>query len=115
METLLVVALMAWLLMRWLDLRSADYLRERQKILEQRLMHQPVKLSVEQMGDTLYCWDIVTNDFVCQGRDIQELHKNFALRYPDRNAAIAQAPEELVSQLKTQLQNLKQNENLSSQ
>lgn len=115
METLLVFALLAWLLMRWFDLRSADFLRERQKILEQRLMQQPVKLSVEQMGDTLYCWDIVSNDFVCQGRDIQELRKNFALRYPDRNAAIAQAPEELVSQLKTQLQNLKQNENLSSQ
>ena len=115
METLLVFALLAWLLMRWLDLRSADFLRERQKILEQRLMQQPVQLSVEQMGDTLYCWDIVSNDFVCQGRDITELRKNFALRYPDRNAAIAQAPEELVSQLKTQLQNLKQNENLSSQ
>lgn len=115
METVIVLCVLAWLLKRWVNVRAADYDRARRQILEERLLEQPVRLSVEQMGNMLYCWDTATMDFVCQGRDLEEIRKNFALRYPNRNAAIAQGPEELVTKLKQELQALKQNENFSSQ
>lgn len=114
METFIIFAAAVWLLMRWINIRSADYARARQQILERQLLEQPVRLSVEQLGDMLYCWDAVTNDFVCQGRDMAELRQNFGLRYPNRNAAIAQGPQELVDQLRQQLQTLKNTDKLAS-
>lgn len=114
METIIIWAVIAWLVMRWIDIRAKDYARARQQILQERLQDQPVRLSVEQMGDMLYCWDAATKDFVCQGRNIEELRQNFSLRYPNRNAAIAQGPEDLIDALRQQLQTLKQNDQLVS-
>jgi len=115
METLIIWAVMAWLVVRVFERMAAVRLeleQQRQQDLERQI---PVRLTVEQMQGMIYCWDTVTNDFVCQGRDLEELRDNFARRYPNRNAAITHGPEELVSQLKQELKLLKQNENLSGQ
>jgi hypothetical protein len=115
METLIIWALIVWVAVRWFERMAAVRLQldqQRAQDLERRL---PVRLTVEQMQGMIYCWDSVTNDFVCQGRDLAELRDNFARRYPDRNAAITHGPEELVTQLKHELRLLKQNENLSGQ
>jgi len=115
METIIIWAVIAWVVMRWIEARATERLEFRRRLQEVREQHQPVRLTVEDMNGMIYCWDTATMDFVCQGRDLEEIRKNFALRFPDRNAAIAQGPEELVAKLKQELQALKQNENFSSQ
>ena len=115
METLIIWAVIAWLAVRWFERWSVTRLELAQQQLADLQRQLPVRLTVEQMQGMIYCWDSVTNDFVCQGRDLAELRDNFARRYPDRNAAITHGPEELVSQLKQQLRSLKQDENLSGQ
>ena len=75
---------------------------------EQRL----IALTVEQQNDQYLCYNSVTNDFVCQGSDLKEIRKRFRERYPDKDAAIYNGDQTAVAALKSQLQELKkQNEN----
>tara|TARA_B110000503_G_C6838775_1_gene285937 strand:+ start:60 stop:446 length:387 start_codon:yes stop_codon:yes gene_type:complete len=43
-----------------------------------------------EKGDNniIYCYDNNTNDFVCQGADIEEIKANFKARYPDHGSYI---------------------------
>lgn len=114
METIIIWVVIAWVVMRWIEAKATERFEFR-RLQEVREQHQPVRLTVEDMNGMIYCWDTATMDFVCQGRDLEEIRKNFALRYPDRHATIAQGPDDLVSQLRQQLKNIKQDESFSSQ
>jgi len=48
-----------------------------------------IPLQCEQ-GDNnmIYCYDNNTNDFVCQGKDIEEIKSNFKARYPNHGSYI---------------------------
>lgn len=48
-----------------------------------------IPLQCEQ-GDNnmIYCYDNNTKDFVCQGKDIEEIKSNFKARYPDHGSYI---------------------------
>ena len=50
-------------------------------------------LNVERVGDQYLCYDELTNDFVCQGKNIPELTASFKVRYPDMQAALASEDE----------------------
>ena len=79
-----------------------------QALDEERL----IALTVEQEHDQYFCYNSVTNDFVCQGRDLTEIRERFRARYPDKDAAIYDGDRTAVATLKSQLKELKkQNEN----
>ena len=79
-----------------------------QALDEERL----IALTVEQEHDQYFCYNSVTNDFVCQGRDLTEIRERFRARYPDKDAAIYDGDQTAVATLKSQLKELKkQNEN----
>ena len=79
-----------------------------QALDEERL----VALTVEQENGQYYCYNSLTNDFVCQGSDLKEIRERFRARYPDKDAAIYDGDESAVATLKSQLKELKkQNEN----
>ena len=79
-----------------------------QALDEERL----IALTVEQEHDQYFCYNSVTNDFVCQGRDLTEIRERFRARYPDKDAAIYDGDRTAVATLKSQLKDLKkQNEN----
>jgi hypothetical protein len=50
-------------------------------------------LNVERVGDQYLCYDELTNDFVCQGKNIPELTASFKVMYPDMQAALASEDE----------------------
>lgn len=72
-------------------------------------------LSVEKIGDIIYCWDAGNNDFICQGRTAQELRENFHARFPDRNAAILHGDDALVQSLESEITEMKEQEKQSEQ
>jgi hypothetical protein len=79
-----------------------------QALDEERL----IALTVEVDQDQYFCYNSITKDFVCQGSDLKEIRERFRARYPDKDAAIYDGDESAVATLKSQLKELKkQNEN----
>ena len=66
--------------------------------LEKQIVHveksvesQYVILDLEHTDDQYFCYDTQTKDFVCQGRDMVEVARNFRQRYPARRGMIYNA------------------------
>ena len=79
-----------------------------QALDEERL----IALTVEVDQNQYFCYNSITKDFVCQGSDLKEIRERFRARYPDKDAAIYDGDESAVATLKSQLKELKkQNEN----
>ena len=79
-----------------------------QALDEERL----IALTVEVDQNQYFCYNSLTNDFVCQGSDLKEIRERFRARYPDKDAAIYDGDESAIATLKSQLKDLKkQNEN----
>ena len=71
-----------------------------------------IALTVEVDQNQYFCYNSLTSDFVCQGSDLKEIRERFRARYPDKDAAIYDGDESAVATLKSQLKDLKkQNEN----
>jgi len=109
----LAVTIAFGLLEAWLMYKFEQYIGEEltsvgQALDEERL----IALTVEQQNDQYFCYNSVTNDFVCQGRDLKEIRERFRERYPNKDAAIYDGDRTAVATLKSQLNELKkQNEN----
>ena len=79
-----------------------------QALDEERL----IALTVEVDQNQYFCYNSITKDFVCQGSDLTEIRERFRARYPDKDAAIYDGDKTAVATLKSQLKELKkQNEN----
>jgi hypothetical protein len=79
-----------------------------QALDEERL----IALTVEVDHDQYFCYNSITKDFVCQGSNLKEIRERFRARYPDKDAAIYDGDQTAVATLKSQLEELKkQNEN----
>ena len=79
-----------------------------QALDEERL----IALTVEVDQNQYFCYNSLTNDFVCQGSDLKEIRERFRARYPNKDAAIYDGDESAIATLKSQLKDLKkQNEN----
>ena len=71
-----------------------------------------IALTVEVDHNQYFCYNSLSKDFVCQGSDLKEIRERFRARYPDKDAAIYDGDESAVATLKSQLKELKkQNEN----
>ena len=71
-----------------------------------------IALTVEVDQNQYFCYNSLTSDFVCQGSDLKEIRERFRARYPNKDAAIYDGDESAVATLKSQLKDLKkQNEN----
>lgn len=109
----LAVTITFGLLKAWLMYKFEQYIGEEltsvgQALDEERL----IALTVEVDQNQYLCYNSVTNDFVCQGSDLTEIRKRFRARYPDKDAAIYDGDRTAVATLKSQLNELKkQNEN----
>ena len=101
------------LLEAWLMHRLSQGLGEELNSVGQALDEERlIALTVEVDHDQYFCYNSITKDFVCQGRDLKEIRERFRARYPDKDAAIYDGDESAVATLKSQLKDLKaKNEN----
>ena len=107
--TNLVLSLMAFLLRRHIEQSMESELTEVGQALDEERL---IALTVEVDQDQYFCYNSITKDFVCQGSDLKEIRERFRARYPDKDAAIYDGDQTAVATLKSQLKELKkQNEN----
>ena len=107
--TNLVLSLLAFLLRRNIEQSMESELTGVGQALDEERL---IALTVEQENDQYFCYNSITNDFVCQGSDLSEIRRRFRERYPDKDAAIYDGDQTAVATLKSQLKDLKkQNEN----
>ena len=108
--TNLVLSLLAFLLRRHIEQSiESELTGVGQALDEERL----IALTVEQDNDEYFCYNSITKDFVCQGRDLKEIRERFRARYPDKDAAIYDGDQTAVATLKSQLKDLKNKGSLS--
>ena len=62
-----------------------------------------IPLTVELFGDQFLCYNSITQDFVCQGRDFAEIKQKFLQRFPDKSAAIHRGDDHVLDLLKQQI------------
>ena len=68
-----------------------------------------IPLTIEVVDHQYFCYNSITQDFVCQGENLVEIVKKFKQRYPDKAAAIFDGDETAVRTLKSQLKELDEN------
>jgi len=95
----IVLTLVAWVVRRRMD----SELNEVSNDLE---LERLIPLTVEVVEDQYFCYNSITQDFVCQGVNLVEIVKRFKQRYPDKSAAIYNGDETAVRTLKSQLKEL---------
>jgi hypothetical protein len=96
------LTMLGWVLKR----RVASELEEVSQDLE---LERLIPLTVEVVEDQYFCYNSITQDFVCQGVDLVEIVKKFKQRYPTKSAAIYDGDESAVRTLKSQLKELDEN------
>ena len=82
---------------------------EAQDILARVANKTLVILEVEPVNDQFLCYNYFTKEFVCTGRNIQEIRDRFEQRYPNKEAAVAKGDPTALGILKQQLKVLHEN------
>jgi hypothetical protein len=96
------LTLLGWVLKR----RVESDLNTVSKELE---LEQLIPLTIEVVDNQYFCYNSMTQDFVCQGSNLRDIVKRFKQRYPDKSAAIYNGDETAVRTLKLQLKELDEN------
>ena len=100
-----IEALAVW----WMRSRMQQELTDVSTALDEERL---IALTIEVDQNQYFCYNSITKDFVCQGRDLAEIKERFKLRYPDKDAAIYDGDTTAVATLRQQLKELKaKNEN----
>jgi len=60
------------------------------------LMQKIIFMRVETHADTVYAYNAMNHEFVCQGKDMDDLNVQFGLRYPGRRGVIVEPDKEEV-------------------
>ena len=97
-----ILTLVAWVVKR----RVQSDLNEVSNDLE---LERLIPLTVEVVDNQYFCYNSITQDFVCQGVNLVEIVKRFKQRYPEKSAAIYDGDETAVRTLKSQLKELDEN------
>jgi hypothetical protein len=107
--TSIVLSVLEFFLRRHIERSMEPELSSVEQALDKEKL---IALTVEVEQNQYFCYNSITKDFVCQGSDLKEIRERFCARYPDKDAAIYDGDATAVATLKSQLKELKnQNEN----
>ena len=74
-----------------------------------------VGLEIELDKGVYFCYNSEDKQFVCQGTTVSEIRQAFQDRFPGKTAYLAGGDPTVVAQFRTELTQLRSNENSSSQ
>jgi hypothetical protein len=94
-------------LMTWMIKRHTD--SDLDEVSNDLELERLIPLTVEVVDNQYFCYNSITQDFVCQGVNLVEIVKRFKQRYPEKSAAIYNGDETAVRTLKSQLKELDEN------
>ena len=100
-----MIVVYAWYLYRDLKSRVDRMIEEVVREAEQHI----VGLTVERENGQIYCY-LEDGTFVAQGVDLNEIKTAFSLRFPDKTAYLDKGDEEVIAELRKQIDELKKNE-----
>jgi len=102
LNILVVYALLkvaAFVFERYVVFRLLKEVRKEMDTMSVEPAENILTLDVQRVGDQYLCYDLMTNDFVCQGKNIAELSENFRVRYPKMQASLSSTDEETIAAL----------------
>ena len=67
-----------------------------------------IPLTIEVQNDLYYCYNSNTNQFVCQGSDVEEIIQSFNVRFPGQDAALESGDEQALNTLIQQLKQIRE-------
>ena len=94
-------------LIAWMVKRRAD--SDLEEVSNDLELERLIPLTVEVVDNQYFCYNSITQDFVCQGVNLVEIVKRFKQRDPEKSAAIYNGDETAVRTLKSQLKELDEN------
>jgi hypothetical protein len=74
-----------------------------------------IGLEIELDQGVYFCYNSKDKQFVCQGATVEDIRQAFQVRFPGKTAYLAGGDPEVVAQFRTELTELRTNENSSSQ
>lgn len=93
---LLFTALLLTMLLRRVERKIAHDLA----IAVEQVRPMMIPLDVEQAFGIYYCYNSDNQEFICQGRTVDEVRESFRKRFPYHTAVIAGGQEQVVSQFR---------------
>jgi hypothetical protein len=57
------------------------------------LLNKILFMRVEKHDDKMFAYDAMTDEFICQGISLEDLNKNFGIRFPNRRGILVEAEE----------------------
>ena len=63
----------------------------------QQLLSKVVFMKIETHSDKLFAYNALNEEFICQGKDMDELNQQFGIRFPDCKGIIVKPDEENVA------------------
>ena len=78
-------------------------------IRDQVIQGKIIPLTIEVQNDLYYCYNSNTNQFVCQGADVEEIIQCFNKRFPGLDAALESGDEQALNTLRQQLKQIHEN------
>ena len=103
--------LFVWVVSRRIRIQFESELSTTMKNLAQERL---IALTVEIDNNQYFCYNALTKDFVCQGRNLKEIVERFRLRYPNKAAAIYDGDETAVKTLRNQMEELDEGQSLTN-
>lgn len=92
-----LVLLYAWFKIQHLARRLEAHLTEAVDQVKSSL----VPVIVERQNGSIYCYAKDDHQFLCQGKNLEEIRQAFELRFPDKTAYLAGGDQELVDELRS--------------
>ena len=111
------LALIAWLVNRWatrlramLEEALADTASAKEVSVDDLVAAgKVIPLKIEVDRDQYLCYNTLTNQFVCQGTNVEEIISRFKERFPGLNAALESGDEQALTTLRQQLKEHREN------
>ena len=82
---------------------------EAQETVAKLINETLVILEVEPVNEQFLCYNYFTKEFVCTGRNMEEIRDRFWQRYPNKDAAVSKGDPAALRILKQQLEVLYEN------
>ena len=70
----------------WREFNETD--QEVEEFVDKMVKQKLIILDVEAVDEQFMCYNSLTKEFVCMGRNMTEVQERFRQRYPDKEAAL---------------------------
>jgi hypothetical protein len=79
--------------------RDNEQTTEQLREVAHSLIEKLIFIRVEEHPEGLFAYDAVSGDYVCQGKDMEDLSTNFGKRYPNKKGVMVKPDEGEASEL----------------